>query len=248
MKPDVGIREALAPQGRLRVGLNMANFLLITGTAASGEPDGVSPDMGKKLAEALGVPVEFVLFDGPGQVADAASADVASPQAWDVANIANEPKRAATIDFSPAYCEIQASFLVRQQSDLHSLADVDQPGRTIAVKARSAYELWLSDHIKHASLIRVDSMEESYKAFVEQGLDALAGLRPKLLDYQLETQGTLVTEVPFTAVKQSMGIHRGMPHAAEWLAFFVNQSVASGQVQELIDSHGVTGRLSVPRY
>ena len=241
MKPDAQVQAALAPHGRLRVGLNMANFLLITGTTASGEPDGVSPDIGRKLAQALGVAVEFVRFDGPGQVADAASDDV-----WDVANIANEPARAETIDFSPAYCEIQASFLVKHDAGLHAFADVDKPGRTIAVKARSAYELWLSDHLRHAALVRTESMEESYGAFVDQELDALAGLRPKLLEYQQETAGTQVMQVPFTAVKQSMGIRRGTPEAAIWLAQFVKEAVVSGVVNDLIEHHGVGGRLSVP--
>lgn len=242
MNPYNEIVNALAPRGRLRVALNASNFLLLSGTGADREPEGVSPDMGRRLALELGVPVEFVSFAGPGLVADAVEDDV-----WDVANIANEPKRAVVIDFSPAYCEIQASFLVRDKSGLQTLGDVDQPGRKIAVKARSAYELWLTDHLVHARLVCVESMEESYRAFVDQELDALAGLRPKLLEHQADTAGTRVVAEPFTAVKQSMGIRPGSTAAAVWLAQFVTEAIETGAVQEMIDRHGVTGRLSVPK-
>ena len=47
------ISKKLAPTGILRVGINMSNFLLINGKDSDGSPDGVSPDIGKKLAREL---------------------------------------------------------------------------------------------------------------------------------------------------------------------------------------------------
>ncbi len=40
----------LAPSGTLRAGVNLSNFLLVTGTAPSGDPVGVSPDMARAIA------------------------------------------------------------------------------------------------------------------------------------------------------------------------------------------------------
>ena len=48
------VKQQLAPQGVLRVGINMANFLLVTGELPDGSPDGVSPDVGRALAKELG--------------------------------------------------------------------------------------------------------------------------------------------------------------------------------------------------
>src|ERR1700744_3252311 len=95
------IAAELAPTGVLRVGVNLSNFLLVTGKAANGDPVGVSPDMGRAVADRIGVPVKYVTFPGPGQLADAATQDV-----WDIGNIGAEPQRAETISFTPAYCEI----------------------------------------------------------------------------------------------------------------------------------------------
>lgn len=208
----VRVREQLAPTGTLRLGLNMSNFLLVTGKASDGTPEGVSPAIGRAVADELGLPLELVPFDGPGDLADAVADDV-----WDLANIAAEPERARTIHFSPAYCEIQATCLLAPGSALRTFAQIDRPGVRIAVKARAAYDLWLSDHLRHASLIRAPSIDDSFRLFVDKGLDVLAGLRPKLLEQQVELPGSVLVAEPFTAVRQSIGCRKGLTEAARYL-------------------------------
>ena len=136
MSPDV-IAE-LAPTGVLRAGINMSNFLLVTGKSETGDPQGVSPDMAAEIARRLGVPLKLVPFKSPGELADVAGKD-----AWDIGLIGAEPQRAETIAFTPAYVEIEATYLVPAGSPIKSIADVDRPGVRIAVTGRSAYGLWL---------------------------------------------------------------------------------------------------------
>lgn len=241
MNVDTDIVKILAPHGRLRVALNMSNFLLITGERDNGEPDGVSPDIGRLIAAALGVGVEFVPFAGPGPVADAAGDDV-----WDIANIADEPARAAVMAFSAPYAEIQANFMVPAGSHLKHFDDIDRPGHRIAVKARAAYDLWLTDNLQHATLHRYASAEAAFEAFVDEGFEALASLRPKLLEQQQTLPGAVIFDDAFTAVQQCVGSRLGEPRAAQWLDTFIRQSVSSGGVADLITKHGVRG-LSVPK-
>src|SRR5262249_34127591 len=144
--PDA--KSELAPTGTLRAAINMSNFLLVTGRTASGDPDGVSPDMARALAERLGVPGQLLPFKTPGERADAAGKNV-----WDIGLIGAEPQRAQTISFTAAYVEIEATYLVPPGSPIKSIAEVDRPGVRIAVTARSAYELWLSRNIKQAKLV-----------------------------------------------------------------------------------------------
>lgn len=233
-------RDQLAPTGVLRVGLNLSNFLLVSSQSESGEPDGVSPAMARAIAAKLGVEVVLIPFDGPGDVADAAADDV-----WDIANIAAEPERAKTITFSPPYCEIQATYLLPPDSTIESVAAVDVEGNRIAAKDRAAFELWLSDNLKHATVVRQSSHDTAFDAFVDQKLEALAGLRPKLIEQQVAMPGSILLEESFTAVKQSIGCKPGNTESAEFLKSFVQQSVENGLVQELIDKYQVTGRLSV---
>lgn len=233
-------RAELAPTGVLRAGINMSNFLLVTGKTPEGDPDGVSPDIARTLAERLGVPVEFVLFKTPGELADAAVEDV-----WDIGNIGAEPERAKHIVFTPAYVEIEATYLVPAGSPIKSVDEVDRNGVRIAVSARSAYELWLSDNIEHAELVMARGIDASFETFVEQKLEALAGLRPRLVDDVKKLPGARVLDGKFTAVQQAIGTKPDRKVGAAFLRDFVEEVKASGFVTALIEKHGVTGRLTV---
>lgn len=218
----------------------MSNFLLVNSTNDSGEPDGVSPAIARAIAAELNVQLNIVPYEGPGLIADSAHQNE-----WDIANIAAEPARAKVIAFSPAYCEIQATYLIPPESAIKTIADVDQAGHRIAVKERSAYDLWLTDNLKHATLLRAASLDDSFTLFKDQKLDALAGLRPKLIEQQTLMPSSTLFEESFTAVQQSIGCQQGKPEAAAFLTQFVEQSRTNGLIAELIDRYGVTGRLSV---
>ena len=234
------VRAELAPTGVLRAGINMSNFLLVTGETPEGDPDGVSPDIAREVARRLGVPVTFVPFKTPGELADAAVDDL-----WDIGNIGAEPERAKVIAFSAAYVEIEPTYMVPADSPIQSIEEVDREGVRIAVSARSAYELWLSDNIKHAQLIMARGLAGSFDTFVEQKLDALAGLRPRLVDDVKKLPGARILDGKFTAVQQAIGTKPDRADSAAYLRDFVEEVKASGFVANLIEKHGVTGRLTV---
>lgn len=240
--PSPAAIAALAPTGTLRAAINLSNFLLVTGRSADGDPDGVSPDMARELARRLGVPVELLRFKSPGALADAADDDV-----WDIGNIGAEPARAKAIAFTAAYCEIEATYLVPAGSSVQSVAEVDRPGNRVACAARSAYGLWLERNLEHAELVQVDTLDGSFQLFVDQGLDALAGLRPRLITDVERLPGARILDGRFTAVQQAMGTPRRRDDAGfEYLQAFVEDAKASGFVAALIDKHGVQGLSVAP--
>lgn len=230
----------LAPHGVLRAGINMSNFLLVTGRTPEGDPDGVSPDMARAIAARLGVPVKLVPFPKPGLLADAVDDDV-----WDIGLIGAEPARAEKIAFTAAYCEIEATYLVPAGSPITSIAEVDRPGRRIVVTARSAYDLWLERNIRHAQLIRVENQAAAVEKLVSDKLDALAGLRPGLINDIEKLPGARILDGQFTAVQQAVGTQRRNTEGAAFLRAFVEEAKASGLVASLIERHNVRGRLSV---
>ena len=174
--PSQQVVAELAPTGVLRAAINMGNFLLVTGKAPSGDPSGVSADIAAAIAARLGVPVKYVPYARPGEMADDAEKGL-----WDIGNIGAEPQRAAVINFTAAYCEIEATYLVPAGSPIRGVGEVDQPGKRLAVTARSAYGLWLENNIKKAELVQFDSADAALKAFVDEKMDAYAGLRPALV-------------------------------------------------------------------
>lgn len=233
-------RLDLSPTGRLRAGINLSNVLLVSGADATGSPVGVSPDMAKAIAARLGVAVDYVPFASPGLLADAAADDV-----WDIALIGAEPARAEVIDFTAAYAEIEATYLVPPGSPIRTFAEVDRPGIRVAVSTRSAYDLWLERNLTAATLVRAAGIDASYALFVEEGLDVLAGLRPRLIEDAKSLPGARILDGNFSTVQQAVGVRRGRPSGVAFLAAFVEEAKASGFVADLITRHGQEGKLSV---
>ena len=238
--PSQQIVAELAPTGVLRAAINMGNFLLVTGKAPSGDPTGVSADIAAAIAARLGVPVKYVTYARPGELADDAEKGL-----WDIGNIGAEPQRAAVINFTAAYCEIEATYLVPAGSPIRAVGDVDRPGKSIAVTARSAYGLWLENNIKQAKLVQFDSADAAVKAFVDDKMDAYAGLRPALGALAEKLPGSCILDGQFSAVQQAVGTPKKNAAGFAFLRDFVEEAKRSGVVASLIERHGVTGRLSV---
>ena len=171
------LRALLAPTGRLRVGINMANFLLVTGQRPDGTPDGVSPDLARQIAHKLDVPCDFICFENPGQLADCVNDNI-----WDIGNIAVEPARAQHIAFTRPYVQIDANFMVHKNDPYRTNADIDQRGIAIAAYGRSAYDLWLTSNFANAGMIRTPTIAASHELFKSGGANVLASLKSKLLD------------------------------------------------------------------
>ncbi len=234
-------RSELAPTGVLRAGINLSNFLLVTGRSANAEPVGVSPDMAKAAAAALGVPVHYVPFKTPGELGDQVGKNM-----WDIGLIGAEPQRAEKIAFSAAYCEIEATYMVPAGSPITSIADVDKKGVRIAVSARSAYDLWLVNNIKNATLVQVSGLDAAYEKFMSDKLEVLAGLRPGLLKDVEKAPGLKILDGKFTAVQQAIGTAKANVEGARFLAAFVEDAKKSGMVAEFIKRHNVKGLSVAP--
>jgi polar amino acid transport system substrate-binding protein len=235
------IIEQLAPKGYLRAAINLSNFLLVTGTDDQGNPEGVSPDLAKALANELNIEYKLIPFKRPGELADAVIDDV-----WDIGNIANESERAKSITFSHPYTLIESTFLVRESSKINSLKDVDKKDVRIAVAERSAYDLWLTENIKNAELIRAKSIDLSFKIFEDNSYEVLAGLKPRLIDDLKNTKNCKILPGAFTFIKQCVGSKPGNPEAEKFINNFIEKNTKNGFIESLLLKHNVLGKLSVP--
>jgi polar amino acid transport system substrate-binding protein len=233
-------RSELAPMGKLRVGINFGNAILAT-KDASGNPGGIAVDLARELAVRVGVPIEIVSYDAAGRMADGAKAG-----SWDVAFLASDPDRAGEISFTAPYLEVDTTYLVPPGSRLKTLADVDQPGIRIAVSDKSAYDLFLTRTLKRAELVRAPGPQASFDLFFANKLDALAALRPILVDLAGKHPGTRVLDGSFTVVQQAIGTPRGRDTAAKYLGEFIADIKASGLLAKTVEKNGIRG-VSTPR-
>jgi polar amino acid transport system substrate-binding protein len=121
------VRTDLAPTGTLRVAINYGNAILATKDRVSGESRGVVVDLAQDVGRRLGVPIEIVAFDSV-----AAMGDAAPTGRWDIAFLGSDPQRETLMSFTPAYLEIEATYLVPASSSLRTAAEVDRAGVRIA--------------------------------------------------------------------------------------------------------------------
>lgn len=134
---------------RLRFAINLGNSVLAH-PGERGVPTGITPELSHRLAKRWGVAAEFVTYPAAGKVvADAGG------ERWDIAFLAIDPAREATLRFTSPYITIQGTALVRAGSPCQSVADMDRPATTINVGQNAAYDLWLTRHLQHASLNRL---------------------------------------------------------------------------------------------
>ena len=223
--PAEAVKE-LTPTGKLRAAINLGNSVLAQ-KAASGELGGVTVELARELGKRIGVTVELIPYQAAGRVFAGLKTNE-----WDIAFIAIEPVRAAEIDFSPPYVIIEGAYMVPKDSPLKVPADVDRPGIRIGVGLNSAYDLYLTRTIKHATIVRakVGGGQASIDLFHEQKLDAAAGVRQPLDAHAKANPNVRVMEQRFMEIQQAMATPKGRALAARYLRTFVEEMKASGFV------------------
>jgi polar amino acid transport system substrate-binding protein len=244
--PSPEVLRDLAPTGKLRAAINFGNSVLAQ-KGPDGEPRGVSVDLARELARRLGVPVDFVTYEAAGKVFEGAKARV-----WDVGFIAIEPVRSAEIMFTAPYVIIEGTYMVRADSPLKDIADVDQPGIRMTVGLGSAYDLYLTRTIKNATILRANAGGGTamIQKFLDEKLEVAAGVRQQLDAYAKDHPEMRVMPGHFQEIRQAMAMPRveGEPRAAgvAYLAQFVEEMKASGFVAEALKRSGQVADVAPP--
>ena len=226
ISPDV--LKDLAPTGTLRASINLGNIVLAQGTAQA--PSGVTPELARELAKRLGVPAALTCFDAAGKAFESLKAGKV-----DIVFLAIEPVRAAEVEFTAPYVIIEGCYVVPKDSPLRSPADVDQPGIRIGVNVASAYDLFLTRNLKHATLVR---SEDGAATFLKDKLEAAGGVKQALQKFIAANPGVRLIEPRFMEIRQAMGTAKGRTAGAAYLRGFIEEMKANGFVADALKRSG----------
>jgi polar amino acid transport system substrate-binding protein len=227
----------LAPAGVLRTALNLGNPVLVQGSPAA--PAGVAVDIANEVAARLGVPVEFRCF---GAARESFAATVAGQA--DICFLAIEPARAAEIAFTAPYVLIEGVYAVPRESPLATVADVDRAGVRIGVKDGSAYDLFLTRTLRHATIVRGT---EGTDAFVTGNLEAAAGVREPMTEFVAAHPACRLIEGRFMEIPQAVGTAAAKrPETTGFLRDLVEELKASGMVADALRRSGQTAPVAPP--
>ena len=225
--------RALAPTGVLRAAINFGNPVLAQRDPATGQPRGVSVALATELSARLGVPLAITTYDEAGRVAAAAADGI-----WDIAFLAIDPVRAATIDYTSAYVIIEGVYVVPGTSPLQTPQAVDAPGQRITVAKDSAYDLYLSRSLKNAELVRFPGGTASEAAFLGGGYDAIAGVREAMVSLVQRHSGLRQLPGSIMTINQAMAVSKGREAGLAYLSEFVENAKRSGFVRRALDESG----------
>ena len=232
----------LAPSGRLRVAINLGNPVLAQRNPHTNEPQGISVELAKRLAKQLGLVMEIIEYDAAGKVVEALDSEDPADH-WDLAFLARDPLRGETIGFTRPYVLIEGCYLVRKDSDINTNLDLDQPGMRVSVNKGAAYDLHLSRNLVQAEVVRAEDGKTAAEIFLEQGLDAAAGVRQSLTRIAADNPDLKVLDENFMTIDQAMCVPKtalcgNNCIAQEYLQDFVREQKRNGFVRRWLNSNG----------
>jgi polar amino acid transport system substrate-binding protein len=239
--PTPEARQALAPTGKLRVGLQLGNPLNVIRDSASGEMNGVAFDLGKELARRMGVPFEPVLYPSVGTLLDSGKSG-----AWDVAFVGFSPARAKEWDFSALHLEVEFGYLVPAGSSISTMADVDRPGIRVAVQEKSGPDSFFSRTLKNAVVIRAPSNPGALEALKSGRADVMASIKPILFEMSNQLPGSRVLDGRPGIDPHAMAIPKGRDVGVAYARQFVENAKSEGLVKAAIERVGMRGAVVAP--
>ncbi len=239
--PTPEARQALAPTGKLRVGLQLGSPHNVIRDSVSGEMKGVGFDLGRELARRMGVAFEPVLYPSVGALLDGGKTG-----AWDVAFVGFSPARAKEWDFTALHMEVEFGYLVPGGSSLSTMADVDRPGVRVAVQERSQPDIFVSRTLKNAVVVRSPSLPGTLEMLKSGGADAIFSIKPSLYEIANQWPGSRVLEGRPGIDPHAMAMPRGRDPGAAYARRFIEDAKSGGLVKAAIERAGMRGAAVAP--
>ena len=235
------VRRALAPTGKLRVGLLSVPVHSVR-DPYSGELKGVSHDLGRELAARLGVPLEPIVYPSPAAYVSAGQAGQ-----WDIGSLGVAPEREATFDLVQPHLEVDYGYLVPADSRISSIGDADQAGVRVALVERSASDLTLTRNLKNAAIVRGRDLSALIDLVTIGEADVIAAQKTNLFNIAPRMPGSRVLDGRPGTEEQALAIPKGRdPAAAIYVRQFVEEAKRQGLVRQAIERAGIRGVVVAP--
>ncbi len=208
---------------------------------ASGALRGVTIDLGNALAQALGVPVEFVIYASSGAITAAAGKGE-----WDVSFMPVDEERKKLMDFGAPYHLLQSTYLVAPGSRIGSLAEADRPGvRIVGIEGTATFRA-SNKASQKATQTAVKTPDEAIELLRSGKADALAMGRESLAGLIPILAGARVLEGGFMNSTTAVVVPRGKAAALAYVTEFIEGAKASGLVRRAFDTIGLKSSLVAP--
>jgi polar amino acid transport system substrate-binding protein len=226
----------LAASGRLRIGVAYAPSAtpLFVVRDATGAPHGVTVDLGRALAQRLGVAAEFVVAPNTNELTEAIAIG-----AIDVTFMPVDEERKKYVDFGPAYFIIEATYLVGPASPIRSIADVDRPDVTIVGVANSTTIRGAARVTKTARIVGAKSIDEAMSMMRAGAAQAFALTHDSLPPLQKALPGSRILDGAFHTTGVAVAVAKNRPAALAYVSTFLDEAKTNGTARRALDDAGL---------
>jgi polar amino acid transport system substrate-binding protein len=192
----------------------------------------------RELARRLDAPVKITGVASPAAVIDS----VRNGEA-DIGFIAFDPQRAAELDFSQVYALAQNTYLVREDSPLKTVADIDRAGVKVGVTARDTADLVLTRTLKAAGIRRnsTGSVDTAVTWLADGTVDAYGTNRQRLTELAARHAGYRLLPDNFYGVPQSVVAAKGNTAMIDFVNAVLDDAKRDGLIARSIAQAGLHG-------
>jgi polar amino acid transport system substrate-binding protein len=228
--------KELASTGNIRIGVVFApavsTFFVVKDD--QGRPHGVTVDLGNALAATLGTSAEFFVVPNSGELTDAVEKELI-----DVAFMPVDEERRKRVEFGPNYFMLEATGLVRGDSGIASISDLDRPEVKVVGIANTTTIRGTARALPSATIVSSTSVGEAMDMLRDGRADAVSLSRDVLLTYQQKIPGSRLLDGHLHSAGIAIAVPKGKPAALDYVSAFLEDAKASGLVRRIFDNAGL---------
>jgi polar amino acid transport system substrate-binding protein len=233
----------LAPTGTLRAAYIVANLAQARLDPGTGAITGVVADITRELGRRAGVPVTITPLPTAAAVLEAVRTD-----ATDIGFVAPNPERTGVVLYSQTYMLVQQSALVRTDSSLHSVRELDRPGQVIGINTDDSVGVWLRERLTAARLRATPdyTLRDAVQWLQDGTVVAFAGGRQRLASGMQNVRGLRLLDDNFYGVPQTIAVPLDRPDRLRRVNAALDELRASGFLADSVTRSGVEGLTVAP--
>ena len=217
----------------LRVGMELA-YPPFEMQDPQGNPAGVSVDLAKALGEYLHEPVtiEAIPFSGLIPALKTGKIDLI------ISSMTETPERAQSIDFSDPYLNTGLCLLVKKESSIQGIGDVDRPEVTVVVKQGTTGQAYARDQLKAARVLVLDKENACVLEVTQGKADAfIYDQMSTYTNWKKNPDGTRPILRPFQAESWAIGLRHGNTELRDKTNAFLKDYRTKGGFERLGDRY-----------
>ena len=229
-------RAALAPAGRLRVGVYPGSPTSWVRNPRTGEPAGVALELGKLMAQQLRVPVEVVEYSRVAEILDALKAGQV-----DMTFTNATAARSRDVDFTAPLVQLELGLLVPPGSAIATFANADRVGVRIGVSQGSSSQGVLGQRLQQARVVPASSLEAAQQLFKTGQIDAFATNKGILFEMAEKLPGYQVLADRWGLENLAIAVPKGREAGRAFLKAFAEQAQSQGHLKAMVERAGLRG-------